>query len=300
MSEADAENGHGNGNTDAVQQVSELLDRLVMGSKDDPAELGYTVAVVGTSALEKVRRAASITPRARQRAQRSMSRLIVTFCSLIMHHQSQANGILLLPQANVMPRLMAALDDAGNATAREGALLAIKGLVANVGKAAEPYVVPLIATVLERAADKVPSVRDAAAAVCSTIGASICSHAVPLILPAMYEAMAARNWQTKEAALKLLKQLAETAKPQVAQALPEIVPTAGECLVDAREQVKKAAWTAMSAAFKLNGNKDIAPCVPAMLSCIAHPNEVGDTITKLSATTFVQVMRPLGGGREER
>ena len=54
-------------------------------------------------------------------------------------------------------------------------------------------------------------------------------------------------------------------------------------------QVKKAAWTAMSASIKLNGNKDIAPCVAAMLSCIAHPNEVGDTITKLSASTFVQV-----------
>jgi hypothetical protein len=37
-----------------VQQVSELLDRLVMGSKDDPAELGYTVAVTGIIALEKV------------------------------------------------------------------------------------------------------------------------------------------------------------------------------------------------------------------------------------------------------
>ena len=45
----------------------------------------------------------------------------------------------------------------------------------------------------------------------------------------------------------------------------------------------------MSEAFKLNGNRDIAPCVSAMLSCIAHPNEVGDTITKLSALTFVQV-----------
>ena len=54
-------------------------------------------------------------------------------------------------------------------------------------------------------------------------------------------------------------------------------------------QVKKAAWSAMSAATKLNGNRDIAPCVSAMLSCIANPALVGETITKLSATTFVQV-----------
>ena len=58
-----------------------------------------------------------------------------------------------------MERLKAALDDTGNATAREGALLAIKGLLVSVARAAEPYVVPLIPTILDRAADKVAPVR---------------------------------------------------------------------------------------------------------------------------------------------
>ena len=62
-------------------------------------------------------------------------------------------------QANVMARLRSALDDNGNPTAREGSLLAIKGLLASVGRAAEPYVVPLIPTILDRAADKVAPVR---------------------------------------------------------------------------------------------------------------------------------------------
>jgi hypothetical protein len=53
----------------------------------------------------------------------------------------------------------------------------------------------------------------------------------------------------------------------------------------------------MSAAFKLNGNRDIEPCVPALLSCIARPNEVGSAVTKLSATTFVQVTGQRGLGR---
>lgn len=54
-------------------------------------------------------------------------------------------------------------------------------------------------------------------------------------------------------------------------------------------QVKKAAYTAMSACFKLQGNRDIEPCVPLMLSCIARPAEANNAIVKLSATTFVQV-----------
>ena len=82
--------------------------------------------------------------------------------------------------------------------------------------------------------------RDAAQSACVAIGAAICPHAVPLIMPMLYEAMGtgARNWQTKEASLKLLKQLAEVAPHQIAACLPEIVPTAGECLIDPREQVR--------------------------------------------------------------
>lgn len=227
----------------SVQQVSELLDRLLQGSKDDPAELGYTVAVVGTTALER---------------------------------------------AQVHRRLRASLGEASSPAAREGALLAIRGLSGSVGKAAEPYIVPLLPFVLERLSDKAVPVRDAAWDAASTLASSLCPLAVPLVLPILYDAMGSKQWQTKEGALKLLKIFAGTAPAQVSAALVEIVPTAGECLIDPREQVKKAAWTAMSAAFKLNGNRDIEPCVPAMLSCIARPAEVGDTITKLSATTFVQ------------
>jgi hypothetical protein len=57
----------------------------------------------------------------------------------------------------------------------------------------------------------------------------------------------------------------------------------------AQTQVKKAAMAAMSTCFKLQGNRDIEPCVPVMLACIARPAEANSAITKLSATTFVQV-----------
>lgn len=98
-----------------------------------------------------------------------------------------------------------------------------------------------------------------------------------------------RAWQTKEGSLKLLRKLAGSSKAAVQAALPDIVPVGMECLVDAREQVKKAAWTAMTACFRLQGNRDIEPCVPVMLSCMVRPAEVGDAISKLSGTTFVQV-----------
>jgi hypothetical protein len=53
--------------------------------------------------------------------------------------------------------------------------------------------------------------------------------------------------------------------------------------------VKAAAGEAGTAAFKLVGNRDIEHILDDLLHCVARPAEVPDVVTKLSATTFVQV-----------
>ncbi len=59
-------------------------------------------------------------------------------------------------------------------------------------------------------------------------------------------------------------------------------------MADARQQVAKAAWSCQQKVFTLQGNRDIKACVQDILTCMAKPTLVSDTITKLSATTFVQ------------
>lgn len=54
-------------------------------------------------------------------------------------------------------------------------------------------------------------------------------------------------------------------------------------------QVKAAAASAGTATFKLVGNRDIEHILDDLLHCVARPAEVPDVVTKLSATTFVQV-----------
>ena len=54
-------------------------------------------------------------------------------------------------------------------------------------------------------------------------------------------------------------------------------------------QVKAAAVEAGKATFALVGNRDIDHLVMDLLHCVAQPEEVSDMVTKLSATTFVQV-----------
>ena len=44
----------------------------------------------------------------------------------------------------------------------------------------------------------------------------------------------------------------------------------------------------LSEACNAVGNRDIEPFIPALVSSIARPAEVPDTVHKLSATTFVQ------------
>lgn len=79
--------------------------------------------------------------------------------------------------------------------------------------------------------------RDAANATVTSLGTSLSAQAVPVVLPVLYEAMKGRAWQAKEGALKLMRQLCDKAPDQIAFALPEIVPVAGECLIDPKEQV---------------------------------------------------------------
>jgi hypothetical protein len=54
-------------------------------------------------------------------------------------------------------------------------------------------------------------------------------------------------------------------------------------------QVQAAAVDAGTATYKLVGNRDIEHILDDLLHCVARPEEVSAVVTKLSATTFVQV-----------
>ena len=59
-----------------------------------------------------------------------------------------------------------------------------------------------------------------------------------------------------------------------------------------RAEVVKLAEEALVAAAMCTGNKDIEPFVPTLCSCVARPEEIGETVEKLAATTFVQAVEP--------
>lgn len=195
-------------------------------------------------------------------------------------------GAASLASANVVEQLKAAMEDAASPVAREGGLQAFTALCSPLN---EPFLLPLLPVLVERAADKVASVRAAADAALAAFAGSVNPYSVEEMLPALFDGMAlARNWQTKVAALNTLRALAKSNPRQVARSLPDIVPKVTEAFADAKEQVKTAAQAATNDCFMVNGNRDIEQFIPALVGCIARPAETTDCIHKLAATTFVQ------------
>ena len=96
------------------------------------------------------------------------------------------------------------------------------------------------------------------------------------------------KWQTKVGACNLLESLAAAAPVQISYSLPEIVPALNNCMVDLKEELKKAATDALIKCSSSMGNRDIEPFVPTLVTCIARPEQVPECTNALGATTFVQ------------
>ncbi|KAI9002518.1 armadillo-type protein [Hyaloraphidium curvatum] len=201
-----------------------------------------------------------------------------------------AAGPHALDAFDVFASLRAALADKKNAVAREGAL----GLVAAVAaspelRAAEPFLIPLLRTVLDLLADKAKPVTAAAAKAAEAIAAGVNSSATKMVLPILYQSMDySQKWQVKEGALRILGQLASVAPKQMTAAVPDIIPLVSDCMWDTKAEVKKAAFKAMNDVCALISNKDIEKFIPALIACIAEPEKVPETVHQLGATTFVQ------------
>jgi elongation factor 3 len=194
----------------------------------------------------------------------------------------------LLKASGAVDALKAALEGT-DAVKRESALSVIDALAQRGGSACEPYVISLLPIVLERCADKVPSVRTTADAAVRAIGASVNADSLKRLLPTLFDGMAsARQWQTKEAALNVLKTFVERAPLQMCACLTEVVPKVSECMWDTRPTVITTATATMTAVCSVVGNRDLEAFLPIIVACIAKPTEVPDCIHKLSATVFVQ------------
>jgi elongation factor 3 len=201
----------------------------------------------------------------------------------------KAEGVSALVSSGALAQLKAGVEDK-DAGAREGALLAIAAVADVVGRPAEPYLMPLLAPVLGALADKAAPVRAAALKAQASLEALLNPHGIAAVLPTLFDAMLAQKWQTNEGACKMLSALADRAPRQVALCLPEIVPKVTEAMGNARQAVKDSAVEAMTKCMFVVGNRDIEQFIPVLVNCLQNPQNVPDTVHKLSSCVFVQTV----------
>lgn len=174
------------------------------------------------------------------------------------------------------------------ANAREGSLLVLRALCETVGRAAEPFVVPLLAAVLDESGSSSSAVREASEDTAIAIVSLANKHAVKaLVCPVLFEALHSPEWRVKHSALERLSQCAATAPAQISALLPEIIPKVTPQVWDTKAQVTKAAKATLLATCGTNVNPDVAPAIPAVVNAICKPSETSKAIDELLGTTFV-------------
>ncbi|KAL4941911.1 hypothetical protein BDV06DRAFT_193385 [Aspergillus oleicola] len=199
--------------------------------------------------------------------------------------------------------------------ARVRALHAIRDIAshATIAPAVEPHLITLLAPILELSGKKsskaapgeVETAKDAALAIVKGVNGNAVKLIVPTIIASLHDKTTAKE---KEHALDCLEELIVSSPAQLTFRIPDLIPPLSEALhTDVRDKVKshdaqpakpaskgKPAQDAQPAKVGtmerlcgLIGNKDIERFIPALVDCIANPENVPETVHLLGATTFV-------------
>ena len=200
-------------------------------------------------------------------------------------------GLSSLKSYGVMDALKAGVEDKSDAAAREGALCSFECLSDKLGRLFEPYVVSILATLLESFGDPSPDVRDAANGASRVIMGQLSAQGVKLVLPKLLQGVEARQWRTKQGSIQLLGAMAYCAPKQLSVALPTIVPRLGQVLADPHPKVCAAAKEALDEVGSVIRNPEVARLVPTLLAAIANPDKNNKkALDTLLSTVFVNTV----------
>mmetsp|Transcript_130525 Transcript_130525/g.194371 ORF Transcript_130525/g.194371 Transcript_130525/m.194371 type:complete len:1068 (+) Transcript_130525:173-3376(+) len=190
-----------------------------------------------------------------------------------------------LIQSGAMDTLKKLLADPAT---KQNAHTVIASLATTCNTLAEPLIVPLLPELLKDVAHKKAEIRTTAEGAIRDICENICPWGCRPILRMLYEGVKETKWQVKAVACKSIGSIAEKMPEAFARCLPEAMPVVSEAMWDTKADVKNAAADCMAKCCDAVSNRDIKPFVPALISAIKNPDEVSETVHKLSSTVFVQ------------
>ncbi|KAI5287754.1 translational elongation factor EF-1 alpha [Ascosphaera aggregata] len=182
------------------------------------------------------------------------------------------------------------LSNKKDAAAREKALRGMLAVAqhATLSPSMEAHIPELVLPALAAVSDKMVNVKNAAIETSIALVRAINGNAVKAVMPKIITSLREANkWPEKLCALHCVEALVETAPAQLSFRVPDLIPVVSEAMWDTKPEIKKAAVGTMSKVCELISNKDIERFIPAVIQCIAKPENVPETIHLLGATTFV-------------
>lgn len=180
----------------------------------------------------------------------------------VLEYQMHFADIMVLRTAHVLNSLETGLKSKTPAT-RSGAFLLLTAISEICKSAVEPYLIPLVPSILDGAADKAQEVHIAALRAGRAIVNNMCPYGARFVLPKVTEAMTSTaRWQQKNAACVLLNDILTRCPAASAPSLPDFFPPLRELVNDAREEVREGALAALQVALTLVNNRDLDPLLP--------------------------------------
>ena len=163
----------------------------------------------------------------------------------------------------------------------------------NLSPSVEPFIVSIVPAVLEKVESKNTALHKMASNALLAIVNATDPVAIKALLPFLTSSLETTSkWQVKIAILNSISALVEVAKSQIALRMPELIPILSETMWDTKKEVKTAATQTITKTTEAIENKDIEKFIPQLISCIAEPSLVPETIHLLGATTFVSEVTP--------
>jgi elongation factor 3 len=192
--------------------------------------------------------------------------------------------------AKFFDNLKASINNKKDAVVRQNSLDAFAAIAGSkeLAPGVEPSLVALATEVLDKAGDKTVAVKNAACSAINALCQNVTPRAVKALLPHLTNSIAtSTKWTEKVAALEAISILVDSARDQIALRMPELIPVLSEVMWDTKPEVKKQATATITKSTDTIENKDIEKFIPALISCIAKPTDVPETVHLLGATTFV-------------
>ncbi|EJD53090.1 hypothetical protein AURDEDRAFT_110861 [Auricularia subglabra TFB-10046 SS5] len=201
-------------------------------------------------------------------------------------------GLASLTDGRVLETLHAYATDKKSGFAREGAAIGVKALCQCLGPPALPLLLSTVPDLLELLSDKGDVVRTAANGAIKALISLTPVEAIDTVMHVLSANLkACKQWKGKVGCLKAMGMLVdgkgEEEKDEIAQMLGILLPLVEHAMHDTKQEVASAAAKTAIALCNTLPNPDLRPHIPLLISAMASPTEVPNTIKALSNTTFV-------------